>query len=53
MHLTVTSSWGDVRITLPFMMMPGQAGIVIIGDKTLKEMLGIHIMGQLNTTVEI
>lgn len=51
MHLTPKSSWGDMLITLPFMVMPGHARIVIIGDKTL-EILGVDIMVQLKTTVE-
>lgn len=32
--------------------MPEQARIVIIGDKSLKEVLGIDVMRQLQATVE-
>lgn len=50
-HLTLRSSLGDVRVTLPFVVVPGQAGITIIGDKSLKEILGIDVMRQLQATV--
>lgn len=51
-HLMLRSSWGDVRITLPFLVMPGHTGTVVIGDKTLKEMLDVDFMRQLQATVE-
>lgn len=36
LQLTLVSPWGDVRITLPFVVVPGQADVVILGDKTSK-----------------
>lgn len=36
LHLPLVSGWGDVRITLPFVRVPGQIDVLILGDKTLR-----------------
>ena len=51
LHLTVGTPWGPVRFTMPFIVLPGGGDVVIIGQETLREKLGIHIMAQLKTSV--
>ena len=43
--------WGPVRFTVPFVVLPGGCDVVIIGQKTLREKLGIDIMAQLKASV--
>lgn len=40
LHLTLVSGWGDVRITISFVVVPGQTDEVILGDKTSRETFG-------------
>lgn len=47
MDLTSTSACGDMHITLPFLIMTGNADFVIVGTKTLRENLDIDVMRQL------
>lgn len=39
--------WVDVRITIPFVVVPGQADVVILGDMRLKENVDIDVIKQL------
>ena len=50
LHLTIETPWGPVRFTMPFMVLPGGGDLVIIGQKTLKERLGIDVMAQLKAS---
>ena len=43
--------WGSVRFTMPFILLPGGGDVVIIGQKTLREKLGINVMAQLKASV--
>lgn len=52
MHLTIRSSWGDVRITFAFIVMQGHSDVVILGDKMLKETLGIDVIKKLREIIE-
>ena len=51
LHLTIETPWGPVRLTMPFIMLPGGGDVVIIGQKNLREKLGIDIMAQLKASV--
>ena len=51
LHLTIDTPWGPVRFTLPFIVLPGVGDVVIIGQKTLREKLGIDAMAQLEDSV--
>lgn len=52
LHLVLESPWGDVRITLPFVILPGPGDLVIIDRQTLHEGLDIDIMGQSKVIVQ-
>ena len=41
LHLTIETMWGPVRFTMPFIVLPGGGDVVIIGQKTLREKLGV------------
>ena len=49
--LTIETPWGSVRFTMPFIVLPGRSDVVIIGQKTLREKLGIDVMTQLKASV--
>ena len=51
LHLTIETPWRPVRLTMPFIVLPGGGDVVIIGQKTLREKLGIDIMAQLKASV--
>ena len=51
LHLTIETPWGPVRFTMPFIVLPGGGDVVIIGQKTLREKLGIDVMAQLKASV--
>ena len=52
LHLTIETPWGPVRFTMPFIVLPGGEGdVVIIGHKTLREKLGIDVVTQLKASV--
>ena len=51
LHLTIETLWGPVRFTMPFIVLPGEGDVVIIGQKTLREKLGIDVMAQLKASV--
>ena len=46
LHLTIETPLGLVRFTMPFYMLPGGGDAVIIGQKTLRENVGIDVMAQ-------
>ena len=46
LHLTSETPWEPVRFTLPFIALSG-GGDVVIGQKTLRENLGIDVMTRL------
>ena len=50
-HLTIDTPWGPVRFTMPFIVIPGGGDVVIIGQKTVREKLGIDAMAQLKSSV--
>ena len=51
LHLTIDTPYGPVRFTMPFIVLPGGGDVVIIGQKTPREKLGIDIMAQLKASV--
>ena len=51
LHLTIETPWGPVRFTIRFIALPGGGDVIIIGQKTLREKLGIGIMVQLKESV--
>ena len=50
LHLTIDTPWGPVRFTMSFIVLPGGGDVVIIGQKTLREKLGIDVMAQLKAS---
>ena len=51
LHPTIETPWGPVRFTMPYIVLPGGGDVVIIGQKTLSEKLGIDVMTQLKASV--
>ena len=51
LHLTIDTPWKPVRFTMPFIVLPGGGDVVIIGQKTMREKLGIDVMAQHKTYV--
>ena len=51
LHLTIETPWGPVRFTMTFIVLPGGCDVVIIGQKALREKLGIDAMAQLKVSV--
>ena len=51
LHLTIATMWGPVWFTMPFIVLPEVDGVAIIGQKTLKQKLGIDVMTQLKASV--
>ena len=51
LHSTIETPWGPVQFTMPFIVPPGGGDVVIIGQKTLREKLGIDVMAQLKASV--
>ena len=51
LHLTIETMWGPVRFTMPFIVLPGGGDVVILGQKALREKLGIDVMTQLKASV--
>ena len=51
LHLTIETMWGPVRFTMPLIVLPGGGDVVIIGQETLREKLGIDVMTQLKVSV--
>ena len=49
-HLTIETPWEPVRFTMLFIVLPGGDDVVIIGQKTLRETLGIDVMAQLEAS---
>ena len=50
-HLPIETPWGPVRFTMPFVVFPGGGDGVIIGQRTLREKLGIDVMAKLMVSV--
>ena len=51
LHLTIETQWGPVRLTMPFIVLPGGGDVVIVGQKTFREKRGIDVMTQLKKSV--
>ena len=51
LHLTIETPWGPVRFTMPSTVVPGGGDVVIVGQKTFREKLGIDVMAQLKALV--
>ena len=51
LQLSIETLWGPVRFTIPFIVLPGGGDVVIIGQKSLREKLGIDLMAQLKVSV--
>ena len=51
LHLTIETPWGSFRLAMPLIVLPGGGDVVIIGQKTLREKLGIDVMAQLKASV--
>ena len=49
--LTIETPWGPVQFTMPFIVLPGGGDVVIIGQKMLREKLGIDVMAQPKASV--
>ena len=47
----IETPWGPVRLTMPFIVLPGGDDVVINGQKALREKLGIDVMAQLKAYV--
>ena len=51
LYLTIDTPWGPVQFTMPFIVLPGRGDVVVIGQKTPREKLGIDVMAQLKASV--
>ena len=51
LHLTIETPWRPVRFTMPFIVFPRGGDVVIIGQKKLREKLGIDVMAHLVASV--
>ena len=51
LHLTIVTPRGPVRYTMTFIVLPGGGDVVIMGQTTLREKLGIGVMAQLKASV--
>ena len=51
LHLTIKTTWGPIRFTMPRIVLPGGGDVVIIERKTLREKIGIGVMAQLKVSV--
>ena len=51
LHPTIESMRGPVRFTMPFIVLSWEGDVVSIGQKTLREKLGIDAMTQLKRSV--
>lgn len=49
LNLTLAASWGGALVMVPFVVLPGHLGVVILGGVTLRENLDIDVI---NATVE-
>lgn len=47
LHILILTRWGPVRLTGPFVVLPGGSHMVIVDQKTLREKPGIDIIAQL------
>ena len=45
LHLTIETVWGPIWFTMPFIVLPGEDDVVIIGQKTLREKRGDRCHG--------
>ena len=50
-HLTIETPWRPVRFAMPFIVLPRVGDVVIVGQKTLREKLGVDVMVQLRASV--
>ena len=50
LHLTIETPWGPLRFTMSFIVLPGAGDVVIIGQKTLSQRLGIAEFGPAHTS---
>ena len=50
LHLTIETSWRQVRFTMPFIVLSGGSDVIIV-QKPLREKLGIDVMAQLKASV--
>ena len=51
LDLTIETPLGPVRMTMPYIVLPGGGDVVIIRQKALREKRGIDIMAQLKAPV--
>ena len=49
-QVTVNAPWAPVVIGLVLAVTPGDDGVLIVGNKTMKDRLGIDVMACLNRT---
>ena len=47
----IETPWGPVRFIMSSIVLPGGSDAVIIGQKTVREKLGIDVMAQLHASV--
>ena len=51
LHVTIETPWVPIRFTMPFIVLRGGSDVVMIGQNTLREKLGIDVMAQLKASV--
>ena len=51
LHVTIETPWRRVRLVMPFIVLAGGDDVDIVGQKTLKEKLGIDVMAQLKASM--
>ena len=49
--LTLLTPWGNVRFQLPFVVLPGDGDVLVLGQVTLREVLCVDVMADLKRTV--
>ena len=51
LHLTIETPLGPVRVTMPFIVLPGGGDVVVNGQKSLREKLEVEVMAQLKASL--
>ena len=51
LFLTLMTPWGNVRFQFPFIVLPGDADVLVLGQVTLREVLFVDVMADLKRIV--
>ena len=51
LFLTLMTPWGNVRFQLPFVVLPGDGDVLVLGQVMLREVLCVDVMADLKRTV--